>query len=77
MVVHHGGSSRRGHYTAMVRSGGLWFSCNDEFVRQIDQRQVEYAQGYLLFYEKEESKVKQETPKQQKVVPTVDKKEEE
>jgi hypothetical protein len=49
-VVYHMGSLYFGHYTATVRIGERWYSCNDEVVTRVSGPQTEDA--YLLFYEK-------------------------
>ena len=40
MIVHHGFSSRRGHYYALVRHGnGDWLKFNDDVVTLIDSQE--------------------------------------
>jgi len=49
-VIYHMGSLYYGHYTATIRLGERWFSCDDERVTKVSEPQTENA--YLLFYEK-------------------------
>ena len=53
-VVYHVGSLYFGHYTATVRIGECWYSCNDEVVTRVSEPRTENA--YLLFYEKASSR---------------------
>lgn len=59
MIVHHGYSTSRGHYYALIKvtnvhsaQPGKWAKFDDEKVSLIDQSQISsYSQkAYLLFY---------------------------
>jgi len=53
-TVHHTGSLQTGHYTSCVRNNGVWYSCGDHFVREIDEGSVlaEQQSVYMLFFER-------------------------
>ncbi|WFD27597.1 ubiquitinyl hydrolase 1 [Malassezia nana] len=48
-VTHHFGSLTSGHYTASVRTQGLWYYCDDQRITPGDA-QIHTASPYLLFF---------------------------
>ena len=57
MIIHHGFSSRRGHYYSLVKHGntGKWIKFDDEkitLIDQIDKLHHITQKAYILFYEK-------------------------
>ena len=49
-VCYHSGAVAGGHYWAAVRSGGVWYTCNDARVTRVDVPPSDHA--YCLFYQK-------------------------
>ena len=57
MIIHHGYSSRRGHYYSLIRYGnsGKWIKFDDEKITLIDQPDKLHMlamKAYIVFYEK-------------------------
>ncbi|BFZ63171.1 hypothetical protein YB2330_004291 [Saitoella coloradoensis] len=62
VVVHHGVNINSGHYTAYILregegegvegTGSAWWHLDDEKVRKVEEREVEAAQAYMIFYRK-------------------------
>ncbi|KAK1291501.1 Ubiquitin carboxyl-terminal hydrolase 23 [Acorus calamus] len=51
VLVHAGWSTHSGHYYCFVRtSHGLWYSLDDNRVRQVKERDVLNEKAYMLFY---------------------------
>lgn len=55
MVMHTGRATTSGHYTALVRSDNVWYSCNDTAVHIISDNDnyLHSREVYLLFYVKD------------------------
>lgn len=52
-VSHEGNSANSGHYTAVCRAGGLWYTVDDQIVTHHKASFADHYTGaYLLFYEK-------------------------
>ncbi|TIA95593.1 hypothetical protein E3P96_03805 [Wallemia ichthyophaga] len=54
-VTNHFGSLQSGHYTANVRSGQDWFSCQDSRVGELSEKDVVSKHGYMLYYKRSPS----------------------
>jgi hypothetical protein len=53
LVAHTGATTKSGHYTAVCRARGGWYTFDDDQVSQFDGRfEKHYEDVYLLFYEK-------------------------
>ncbi|CAN1166715.1 Ubiquitin carboxyl-terminal hydrolase 23 [Linum perenne] len=51
VLVHHGSSTRCGHYVCFVRtSSGMWYCLDDERVHQVSEKTVLNQKAYMLFY---------------------------
>ncbi|CAK9315073.1 unnamed protein product [Citrullus colocynthis] len=51
VLVHHGGSTRSGHYYCYVRtSSAMWYALDDNRVSHVGDRTVFEQQAYMLFY---------------------------
>ncbi|CAN8253132.1 unnamed protein product [Cochlearia groenlandica] len=51
VLVHYGRSSHSGHYACFVRtSTGMWYSLDDNRVRQVGEKTVFDQKAYMLFY---------------------------
>ena len=50
VVVHHGSTTRGGHYTAYARRKGAWCHCDDASITSCKEADVLKAKAYLLFY---------------------------
>ncbi|XP_020630416.1 ubiquitin carboxyl-terminal hydrolase 12-like isoform X2 [Orbicella faveolata] len=64
-VLHHGGTSRSGHYTALVKVHGCWHLFDDEKISTLNNGQVKAKleqSGYLLFYEEKKEEQELKTP---------------
>lgn len=49
IVSHHGATRAGGHYTSLVRTGGIWLHCNDSIVTRV--RSASHCRsGYVFFY---------------------------
>ncbi|XP_022158147.1 ubiquitin carboxyl-terminal hydrolase 23 isoform X2 [Momordica charantia] len=60
VLVHHGGSTRSGHYYCYVRtSSGMWYALDDNRVSHVGDRTVFEQQAYMLFYVRDRRKVVQ------------------
>jgi ubiquitin C-terminal hydrolase len=56
-VAHTGATTNSGHYTAVCRARGGWYTFNDADVRPFDGCfKKHYRDVYLLFYEKREKR---------------------
>ena len=53
-LVCHTGTRQEGHYTASIRSGEIWYTCNDAVVQRVSPDEVANfnKEAYLLFYRK-------------------------
>lgn len=57
-TVNHKGTLHQGHYTANVKCGDCWYTCNDAFVSRAGvvgdgEKEVLSSDGaYMLFYQK-------------------------
>jgi len=49
-ISQHYGSLSSGHYTALCKNRGKWYSFDDESVSRADEKQVVNKAAYLLFY---------------------------
>ena len=49
VVVHHGRMDS-GHYSAYIRRGKDWFSCDDSSISLVSESEVLKCQAYLLYY---------------------------
>ncbi|KAK9806173.1 hypothetical protein WJX72_004306 [[Myrmecia] bisecta] len=49
-VVCHSGTLQGGHYIAFVRCGSQWYRCDDAFVTEVDEAEVQSCQAYMLYY---------------------------
>ena len=59
IVQHHGRSMQEGHYSTLVRCGGVgseatWWHMNDAKVKRATEEEVRAAPAYLLFYQRRE-----------------------
>jgi ubiquitin C-terminal hydrolase len=53
IIVHHGNSPRKGHYSSFCRlSDDLWYHFDDTRVTQVEESLILEQQAYLLFYER-------------------------
>ena len=52
IVVHLGGSTQSGHYTAFVKMGLNWYKMDDNTVTQVLLSTVLSQHAYILFYQK-------------------------
>merc|ERR1719443_121092 len=52
IICHHGDSSSRGHYTAIVRYNAEWYEYNDAAVRRLERAEVgsQHCTAYLVVY---------------------------
>jgi ubiquitin C-terminal hydrolase len=52
IIMHHGVSLRKGHYTSICYNSreDSWFHFNDAKVRRLEEEQVAANQAYMLFY---------------------------
>ncbi|XP_031746856.1 ubiquitin carboxyl-terminal hydrolase 21 isoform X2 [Xenopus tropicalis] len=50
-LCNHSGSVHYGHYTAYCRTQSSWYAYNDSRVSPINESQVQSNEGYVLFYE--------------------------
>ncbi|CAL1358768.1 unnamed protein product [Linum trigynum] len=58
VLVHHGSSTRFGHYVCFVRtSTGMWYCLDDEKVHQVGEKTVLNQKAYMLFYVRDRKKV--------------------
>ncbi|CAI0427503.1 unnamed protein product [Linum tenue] len=58
VLVHHGSSTRFGHYVCFVRtSTGMWYCLDDEKVHQVGEKTVLNQKAYMLFYVRDRTKV--------------------
>ncbi|CAI0394518.1 unnamed protein product [Linum tenue] len=58
ILVHHGSSTRFGHYVCFVRtSTGMWYCLDDEKVHQVGEKTVLNQKAYMLFYVRDRKKV--------------------
>ncbi|XP_022937768.1 ubiquitin carboxyl-terminal hydrolase 23 isoform X1 [Cucurbita moschata] len=63
VLVHHGGSTRSGHYYCYVRtSSGMWYALDDNRVSHVGDRTVFEQQAYMLFYVRDRRKVVPKKP---------------
>lgn len=67
VVIHVGGSSDSGHYTAYVRKPGVgkseWYHMDDSYVQAVSEKTVvEQRNAYLLFYCRKEVKLEFPSP---------------
>ncbi|PBK99872.1 cysteine proteinase [Armillaria gallica] len=51
-VTNHTGNSSSGHYTALVRSSGRWYYCDDSSIKTVHDRDVVSQKAYVLFYKR-------------------------
>lgn len=57
VIVHHGNSSQRGHYTSFIRteppgsSSSLWIHCDDDALKLVSVDVALQQVAYMLFYE--------------------------
>ncbi|XP_030043683.1 ubiquitin carboxyl-terminal hydrolase 21 isoform X2 [Microcaecilia unicolor] len=54
-LCNHSGSVHYGHYTAYCRDQSSWYIYNDSRVSPIRENQVQSSEGYVLFYEMDDS----------------------
>ena len=54
-IVSHSGTCSEGHYTASVRSGKIWYTCNDAVIQRVSQAKAASfnKEVYILFYTKQ------------------------
>ncbi|KAJ1462442.1 hypothetical protein M885DRAFT_557211 [Pelagophyceae sp. CCMP2097] len=51
VLVHHGASTRSGHYSAFAQAAdGAWYSYDDDMVRKVSEANVLNQKAYVLFY---------------------------
>ncbi|KGN61042.1 ubiquitin carboxyl-terminal hydrolase 23 [Cucumis sativus] len=63
VLVHHGGSTRSGHYYCYVRtSSAMWYALDDNRVSHVGDRTVYEQQAYMLFYVRDRRKVVPKKP---------------
>ena len=52
-VSQHYGGTGFGHYTAVCKNLGKWYSYNDSSVHEIDKREINSSSAYVLFYRRQ------------------------
>ena len=50
MAEHVGSSESSGHYTAHTLRQGNWYKFDDEYFKQVSEKEALSREAYLLFY---------------------------
>ncbi len=47
--IQHYGTIQNGHYTSVIKTGNIWYHCNDNQIKETNLNQ-EINDTYILFY---------------------------